>query len=71
MAFVVDVFSLRLVGWRQSSLSTTLNRALYERLPSGDDGPLPVHHSDRGLKYLSMRYSERQAETINGLYKAR
>lgn len=52
VAFVVDVFSRRIVGWRQSSSMHTefvldaLEQALYDRKPS-DDGSL-THHSDRG-----------------------
>ncbi len=66
VAFVVDVFSRRIVGWRQSSSMHTefvldaLEQALYARKPSEDDGL--VHHSDRGSQYLSIRYSERLAE---------
>jgi transposase InsO family protein len=66
VAFVVDVFSRRIVGWRQSSSMHTefvldaLEQALYDRQPSPDDGL--VHHSDRGSQYLSIRYSERLAE---------
>ena len=66
VAFVVDVFSRRIVGWRQSSSMHTefvldaLEQALYDRKPS-DDGSL-THHSDRGSQYLSIRYSERLAE---------
>jgi len=66
VAFVVDVFSRRIVGWRQSSSMHTefvldaLEQALYDRKPSEEDGL--VHHSDRGSQYLSIRYSERLAE---------
>jgi len=66
VAFVIDVFSRRIVGWRQSSSMHTefvldaLEQALYDRKPSEDDGL--VHHSDRGPQYLSIRYSERLAE---------
>ncbi|MCZ8235627.1 MAG: IS3 family transposase [Inhella sp.] len=66
VAFVVDVFSRRIVGWRQSSSMQTefvldaLEQALYDRKPS-DNGSL-THHSDRGSQYLSIRYSERLAE---------
>lgn len=66
VAFVVDVFSRRIVGWRQSSSMHTefvldaLEQALYDRRPD-DDGSL-THHSDRGAQYLSIRYSERLAE---------
>jgi putative transposase len=66
VAFVVDVFSRRIVGWRQSSSMHTefvldaLEQALYDRKP-GKEGEL-VHHSDRGSQYVSVRYSERLAE---------
>ena len=52
VAFVIDVFARRIVGWRVSSSMTTdfvldaLEQALYARRP-GDDGTL-IHHSDRG-----------------------
>jgi len=63
-AFVLDVFSRRIVGWRVSrSLRSdlaldALEQALYAR---GDTEHL-VHHSDRGVQYLSIRYTERLAE---------
>jgi transposase InsO family protein len=64
VAFVIDVFSRRIVGWRVSRSMTTdlvldaLEQALWARqVPKG-----LVHHSDRGGQYLSLRYSERLAE---------
>jgi len=66
VAFVIDVFARRIVGWRVSRSMTTdfvldaLEQALYARQPEGD-GSL-THHSDRGSQYLSIRYSERLAE---------
>jgi transposase InsO family protein len=66
VAFVIDVFSRRIVGWRASpSLRTdlaldALEQALYAR-PLVSSQPL-VHHSDRGVQYLSIRYTERLAE---------
>ncbi|MDM8356552.1 IS3 family transposase [Pandoraea communis] len=66
VAFVIDVFARRIVGWRVSTSMTTdfvldaLEQALYARHP-GDDGTL-IHHSDRGSQYVSIRYSERLAE---------
>ncbi|WP_121308166.1 IS3 family transposase [Paraburkholderia sp. BL17N1] len=66
VAFVIDVFARRIVGWRVSSSMTTdfvldaLEQALYARRPGGD-GTL-IHHSDRGSQYVSIRYSERLAE---------
>ena len=64
VAFVIDVFSRSIVGWRVSrSLRSdlaldALEQALHAR-PHGDD---LVHHSDRGVQYLSIRYTERLAE---------
>jgi transposase InsO family protein len=64
-AFVVDVFSRRIVGWRVSNSLRTdlaldaLEQALYDR--AGDLDGL-IHHSDRGTQYLSIRYTERLAE---------
>ncbi|WP_409259089.1 IS3 family transposase [Paraburkholderia sp. Cpub6] len=66
VAFVVDVFARRIVGWRVSSSMTTdfvldaLEQVLYARKPD-NDGTL-IHHSDRGSQYVSIRYSERLAE---------
>jgi transposase InsO family protein len=63
-AFVTDVYSRYIVGWRVSrSLRSdlaldALEQALYAR-PHGDG---LVHHSDRGVQYLSIRYTERLAE---------
>ena len=66
VAFVIDVFSRRIVGWRASNSLRSdlaldaLEQALYERRESGTDGL--IHHSDRGVQYLSIRYTERLAE---------
>ena len=66
VAFVIDVFARRIVGWRVSRSMTTdfvldaLEQALYARQPECD-GSL-VHHSDRGSQYVSIRYSGRLAE---------
>ena len=66
VAFVVDVFARRIVGWRVSSSMRTdfvldaLEQAIYAR-----GGSLPaglVHHSDHGSQYLSMRYTDRLAD---------
>jgi transposase InsO family protein len=64
VAFVIDVFSRYIVGWRVSnSLRTDLALdALEQALHARElDGPL-VHHSDRGCQYLSIRYTERLDE---------
>jgi transposase InsO family protein len=64
VAFVIDVFAHCIVGWRVASTRRTdlaldaLEQALYDRAP---DAPL-VHHSDRGVQYLAIRYTERLAE---------
>jgi putative transposase len=66
VAFVIDVYARRIVGWRQSSSMRTdfvldaLEQALYARQP--DEGDALIHHSDRGVQYVSIRYSERLAE---------
>ncbi len=66
VAFVIDVFARRIVGWRVSKSMTTdfvldaLEQALYARQP-GNDGSL-TRHCDRGSQYISIRYSERLAE---------
>lgn len=65
VAFVIDVFARRIVGWRVSACMSTdfvldaLEQALHERRPHGK---ALVHHSDRGSQYVSIRYSERLAE---------
>lgn len=65
VAFVIDAFARRIVGWRASSSLRTdlaldaLEQALYDR--SRSTGRL-VHHSDRGVQYVSIRYTERLAE---------
>jgi putative transposase len=66
VAFVIDVFARRIVGWRQSSSMHTdfvldaLEQALYARQPEREDAL--IHHSDRGSQYVSIRYTERLAE---------
>ena len=64
VAFVIDVFARRIVGWRVSRTAhasfvlDALEQALHNRRPAG----ALVHHSDRGSQYLSIAYSERLAE---------
>ena len=66
VAFVIDVFARKIVGWRVSTSMTTgfvldaLNQAICQRAPSEVDKL--IHHSDRGSQYLSIRYTERLAE---------
>jgi putative transposase len=66
VAFVIDVFARRIVGWRvSSSLGTNfvldaLEQAIYDRCGDGPAGL--VHHSDRGTQYLSIRYTDRLAD---------
>jgi putative transposase len=64
VAFVIDVFSRLIVGWRASrSLRTDLALdALEQALWARPDTHRLVHHSDRGVQYLSLRYTERLAE---------
>lgn len=66
VAFVIDVFARRIVGWRASRSMRTdfvldaLEQALYARQPDRGEGL--IHHSDRGSQYVSIRYSERLVE---------
>ena len=66
VAFVIDVYARRIVGWRVSRSMQTdfvldaLEQALYARKPLRE-GAL-IHHSDRGSQYVSIRYSERLTE---------
>jgi len=66
VAFVIDVFARRIVGWRVSRSMQTdfvldaLEQALYARQPELED--TLIHHSDRGSQYVSIRYTERLAE---------
>jgi len=63
VAFVVDVFSRSIVGWRvSSSLRSDLALdALEQALHARPHDERLVHHSDRGVQYLSIRYTERLA----------
>ena len=64
VAFVIDAFARRIVGWRVSRTAhagfvlDALEQAVHQRRP----GAGLVHHSDRGSQYLSIRYTERLAE---------
>jgi putative transposase len=66
VAFVIDAFARRIVGWRVSRTAhagfvlDALEQALYERRPVRGGGL--VHHSDRGVQYVSIKYTERLAE---------
>ena len=65
VAFIVDVYSRFIVGWRVSRHMRTdfildaLEQAIYARKPQRHQ---LIHHSDRGSQYLSIRYSERLGE---------
>jgi transposase InsO family protein len=66
VAFVIDAYARRIVGWRVSRTAhasfvlDALEQALHERRPVQGAGL--VHHSDRGVQYVSIRYTERLAE---------
>ena len=66
VAFVIDAFARRIVGWRVSRTAhagfvlDALEQALHERRPIRGGGL--VHHSDRGVQYVSIKYTERLAE---------
>jgi transposase InsO family protein len=65
VAFVIDVYARRIVGWRASRTASAgfvldaLEQALHARRPV--EGGL-IHHSDRGVQYISIKYSERLAK---------
>jgi putative transposase len=66
VAFVIDAYSRRIVGWRVSTslradlALDALEMAIWSR--RGEDLEGLVHHSDRGVQYLSIRYTERLAD---------
>jgi transposase InsO family protein len=66
VAFVIDVFARYIVGWRVSGSARTdfvldaLEQALCDRRPLRKGGL--VHHSDRGVQYVSIRYTQRLAD---------
>ena len=66
VAFVIDVYARKIVGWRVATSMTTqfvldaLNQAICQRAPSHEG---LIHHSDRGSQYLSIKYTERLIET--------
>ena len=65
VAFVIDAFARRIVGWRVSRsvraefVLDALEQALHERQPWRAN---LIHHSDRGVQYVSIKYTERLAE---------
>ena len=68
VAFIIDVYSRFVVGWQTSTSLRSdlaldaLEMAMWNRRRAGHDLDGLVHHSDRGVQYLSIRYSERLAE---------
>ena len=66
VAFVIDVYARRIVGWRASRTAhagfvlDALEQAIHDRRPVKGSGL--VHHSDRGSQYLSIKYTERLVE---------
>jgi transposase InsO family protein len=66
VAFVIDAYARRIVGWRVSRTAhasfvlDALEQALHERRPARSSGL--IHHSDRGVQYVSIKYTERLVE---------
>ena len=66
VAFAIDVFARKIVGWRVSTSMSTqfvldaLNQAIFQRKAHRNNDL--IHHSDRGSQYLSITYTERLAE---------
>ena len=74
-AFVTDVFSRRVVGWQLSTSMHTslaldaLKMGIWTRQREGRDRSQLIHHSDRGVQYRAVRYTERlaQAEAVSSV----
>ena len=66
VAFVIDTYARRIVGWRASKTAhasfvlDALEQAIHDRRPAHRGGL--IHHSDRGSQYVSIKYTERLAE---------
>ena len=66
VAFVIDAFARRIVGWRVSRTAhagfvlDALEQAVHQRRPAKGTGL--VHHSDRGVQYLSIKYTKRLSD---------
>ena len=66
VAFIIDAFARRIVGWRVSRTAhasfvlDALEQALHDRRPVQGSGL--IHHSDRGVQYVSIHYTERLAQ---------
>ena len=66
-AFVIDVYARYIVGWRVSRTAhagfvlDALEQAIHDRKPVSKGGL--IHHADRGSQYLSIKYTERLADT--------
>jgi transposase InsO family protein len=66
VAFVIDAYARRIVGWKVSTSATAgfvldaLEQAIHARRPGPEDGL--IHHSDRGTQYLAINYTQRLAE---------
>ncbi|WP_413771506.1 IS3 family transposase [Psychrobacter sp. AC24] len=64
-AFIIDVFARAIVGWKVSDRMNTdmvmaaLNQAIADRNHPKD----VIHHSDRGVQYLSIRYTDKMADS--------
>ena len=67
-AFVIDVFSRRVIGWQLSKNLRTdlaldaLEMGLWSRARAGRDTTGLIHHSDRGVQYVAVRYTQRLAD---------
>ncbi|XVY07788.1 IS3 family transposase [Nocardia sp. CA-129566] len=68
VAFVVDAYARRIIGWRTATSMTTslvldaIEHAIWTRERQGWDVKDVVHHNDRGSQYTSIAFTERLAE---------
>ena len=70
--FIIDVFARAIVGWKVSNhMNTDMVMAELNQAIEGKNNPEDViHHSDIGVRYLFIRYTDRMTEAGNELYKS-
>ena len=68
-AFIIDVFARAIVGWKVSNRMNTdmvmaaFNQAINQAIADRNHPKDVIHHSDRGVQYLSIRYTEKMADS--------
>jgi putative transposase len=76
-AFVIDAFSRRVVGWQLSKNLRTdvaldaLEMGLWDRARAGRDTTGLIHHSDKGVQYVAVRYTQRLTDADRDYMRGR